>query len=523
MVRNKTFREILDEIIKDDYLASKLENLFNEKVDAEIVKYNSTFENYFFAKTFCLENNCDVTYSSSVFNILGYKAEQIEGLPNKLNSIIHEDDRLRVDNGLSEFFKDSKKNNFSISYRIINKSDDIIYLNESIHAERDGNGNITQYNSIFLNASDMEKEKSDIIELREELKNVNNVKDKFISIVSHDLKAPYTTLLGFSEILISDNTLRDEEQLEYLQYIHSSSKHQLNLIEHLLDWSRMRTGRTDISEERLNLKILISTIVSQFTRLAVGKNVAILQNIKSDVFVNSNQIQLTKVISDLLQNAIHFSNKDSSITILGSRFKDGMIEIIVKDEGIGIPADQKEKLFKLEHKHSRNGTDGEQGSGMGLILVKEIIEKLNGNVWFYSEENEGSEFHITIPEAKNLILIVDEKNSLVNSRSKAIYDVLPDHTILTAINAYEAMDLISDELPTLILINDSLPLLNGEEFIKRLRLRDKNFSVGVFVFTNNIVEEVERKYDAYMIDGVYNNSIKNDELIIEIKKEILII
>jgi len=519
MTYKKTFHKKLEEIIKDEKSASKIENLFDELVDSEIIKYYSTFKNYFFAKTYCNENGCDVTYTNSIFNILGYKAEQIKGLPNKLNSIIHEDDRLRVENGLSEFFKDSEKLDFSISYRIINKSDDIIYLNESIHAERDKNSNVTHYNSIFFDVSDMEKEKSDIIELREELKNVNNVKDKFISIVSHDLKAPYTTLLGFSEILLSDNSLRDEEKLEYLQYIHSSSKHQLNLIEHLLDWSRMRTGRTDISGERLDLKKLISTIVSQFTRLAVGKNIEIAQNINSDVFVNSNQIQLSKVISDLLQNAIHFSNQDSAITILGSRFKDGMIEIIVKDEGIGIPADDQEKLFKLEHKHSRTGTDGEQGSGMGLILVKEIIEKLNGTVWFYSEENEGSEFHITIPEAQNLILIVDQQNSLVNSRSKAIYAILPDHTILTAINAFEAMDFISDELPTIILVNDSLPLLNGEEFIKRLRSRDKNFSVGVFVFTDKIIEEVEKKYDPYMIDGVYKNSMKNDDLVNEIKKK----
>ncbi len=281
----------------------------------------------------------------------------------------------------------------------------------------------------------------------------------------------------------------------------------------------MRTGRTDVTGERLNLKNLISTIVSKFTGLAVRKGIEISQNIKSDVFVNSNEIQLSKVISDLLQNAIHFSNKDSAINILGSRFKNGMIEIIIKDKGMGIPIDEQEMLFKLEHKHSRDGTDGEQGSGMGLILVKEIVEKLRGDVWFYSKENEGSEFHITVPEAQNLILIVDEKNSLVNSRSKAIFNILPDYTILTAINAYEAMDFISDELPSLILINESLPLLNGEEFIKWIRSRDKYFSVRVLVFTKNKIAEVEKKYESHLIDGVYKNSIKNDELLKEIKKK----
>ncbi|MCF6269508.1 MAG: ATP-binding protein [Melioribacteraceae bacterium] len=520
MTKKKNFREKLKKIIKDEKLVSEIENLFNEEVDSEIVKYNSSFENYFFAKTYCNKEECDVTYSSSIYTVIGYLAEQIEELPNKLNSIIHEDDRLRIENGMTEFFNDNEKLNISISYRIIDKNDDIIYLNESISAKRNKSGKVTEYNSIFYNISEVEKEKNNISELCKELRNLNRVKDKFISIVSHDLKSPYTTLLGFSEILLNDNSLPDEEKLEYLTYIHSSSEHQLNLIEHLLDWSRMRTGRTEVEGQRLNLKNLISTVVSKFTGLAIRKNIEISQNVKGDIFINSNEKQLSKAISDLLQNAIHFSNKDSAIFIYGSRFKNGMIEVIIKDKGIGISADDQDRLFKLEHKHSREGTEGEQGSGMGLILVKEIMEKLKGDVWFYSKENEGSEFHITIPEAKNLVIIIDEKSSLSNSRSKAISEILPDYTILTANNAYEAMDFVSEELPSLILVNDSLPLLSGDEFIKLIRSKDKYFSVCIFVFTNRRVDEVEKRYDSFMIDGVYKNSIKNDELIKEIKKKL---
>ncbi len=520
MLKQKTFREKLNKIIKDEKLASKVENLFNEEIDSEIVKYNASFKNYFFAKTYCKGKECDVTYSSSIYNVLGYLAEQIEELPNKLNSIIHEDDRLRIENGLSEFLKDSEKLDFSISYRAIDKNDNIIYLNESISAKRNNKGEVTHYNSIFLDISDMEKEKNKVDELYKKLVTVNKVKDKFISIVSHDLKSPYTTLLGFSEILLNDNSLPDEEKLEYLSYIHNSSKHQLNLIEHLLDWSRMRTGRTEITGQRLNLKNLISTVVSKFTGVAIRKSIEISQNVKGDIFINSNEKQLSKAISDLLQNAIHFSNKGSAIFIYGSRFKNGMIEVIVKDKGIGISPDEQEKLFKLEHKHSREGTEGELGSGMGLILVKEIMEKLKGDVWFYSKENEGSEFHITIPEAKNLILIIDEKDNIANSRSKAVSEILPDYTIIAVNNAYEAMDFVSEELPSLILINDSLPLLSGDEFIKMVRAKDKYFSVCVFVFTNKRFDDVEKKYDSLMIDGVYKNSIKNDELIKEIKKKL---
>lgn len=321
MAKHKTFHEKIGKIIADKKLASKIENLFNKEINSEIVEYNSSFKNYFFAKTYCRENKCKVTYSSSIFNVLGYKAEQIEGLPNKLNSIIHEDDRLRIENGLSEFFKDGEQLNFSIPYRVIDKNDDIVYLNESIHVNRNGKGMVIQYNSIFFDISYMEKEKSKISELWKGLKNVNKVKDKFISIISHDLKAPYTTLLGFSEILLNDTSLPNEEKLEYLSFIHNSSKHQLNLIEHLLDWSRMRTGRIDIEGQRLNLKNLISTVVSRFTGLAIRKSIEISQNVKADIFINSNEKQLSKAISDLLKNAIHFSNKNSAIFIYGSRFK----------------------------------------------------------------------------------------------------------------------------------------------------------------------------------------------------------
>jgi signal transduction histidine kinase len=519
-MKNKRLHNKLKKIIEDKNILSEVENILSKEVDSEIVKYNSSFENYFFAVTHCEGKNCKVNYSNSISNVLGYKAEQIEELPNKLNSIIHEDDRLRVESGLGDFFNNGNELNYSISYRVINSSDDIIFLNESISVKRNNNGEVTSYNSIFNNISSMEIEKDKILELNGEMEKVNNIKDKFISIVSHDLKAPYTTLLGFSEILLNDNSLPEEEKAEYLQYIHTSSQHQLNLIEHLLDWSRLRTGRTTIEEQRLNLKNLISTIVSQFTGIAIRKDIEISQNVKSNVFINSDEKQLSKAISDLLQNAIHFSNRGNTIFIYGSRFKNGMIEIIVKDKGVGIPEKEQEKLFKLEYKHSNEGTEGEQGSGMGLILVKEIIQKLHGDVWFYSKENEGSEFHLTVPEAQNTVLIIDKNSDILNSRSKAISEVLDDYSILTANNGYKALDYISLELPSLILINDSLPLMSGDEFLNMVRNKDKYFSVSILVFTDNEVKSIEDKYSSLMIDGIYKNSIKNEALIKEIKNKL---
>ena len=515
MDNKNTLIQKLSMFIEDENTLNEVMQLFLSELETEIVKYNSAFKNYFFSKTTCTNTGCVVKYSNTIFDVIGYFAEQIEGLPNKLNSIIHEDDRLRVENGLNEFTNNSIENDYSISYRIIKENDEEIFLHETIHVLRNDEGKVLESNSIYFDISEMEEKKQEVDDFSNEMINVNRRKDTFISIVSHDLKSPYTTLLGFSEILLNDSLLPEDEKREYLEYIHKSSQHQLNFIEHLLDWSRLRTGRTVIEEQRLNLKNIISSVVSKFTGIAVRKNIEISQNIQKDIFVKSDEKQLSKAISDLLQNALNFSNAHSSIFVYGSRFKDGMIEIIVKDKGIGIPEVEQEALFKLDKKHSREGTNGEQGSGMGLILVKEIIDKLHGDVWFYSKENEGSEFHITVPEAQNIILIVDDNIKRLNEKKESIAVAFPNFLVLLASNGYAAMDYIKEELPTLIVIKDQLPLLSGDEIIKSVRNIDKYFAVSVFIISD---EDVEKKYEPFMVDGIYNCSVGSDKLIKAIKQ-----
>ena len=207
-----------------------------------------------------------------------------------------------------------------------------------------------------------------------EQEKLDKIKDKFISVISHDLKSPYTTILGFSEILVEDESLHEKEKREYLTYIYDGSRLQLNLIEHLLDWSRLRTGRIKIENQRLNLRNLISTVVSKQTGSAVRKNIDITQNVPLNLLINSDEKQLAKAVSDILSNAIKFSHQNSKVCLSADNFKDNMVEIVIKDSGIGIPKEDQEKLFRLDHKFSKNGTNGEPGSGMGLIVVKEIID-----------------------------------------------------------------------------------------------------------------------------------------------------
>jgi len=502
----------LNNLISDKNLLDKVEKLFEEKMKSELDKFSSSFKNMFFSKA-KIGNSLDIKYSKSIFNVVGYSSEQIEDLPSKLASIIHEDDRLRVKNNITDFIDKNNSDQLSISYRIINDHEEVVWLNENLQAEFNDGNTITGYRSVIMDITDIRNERKELEENNNSLTDLDKIKDKFISVISHDLKSPYTTILGFSEILMEDESLHEKEKREYLSYIYDGSKLQLNLIEHLLDWSRLRTGRTKIENQRLNLRNLISTSVSQQTGAAVRKNIEITQSINSKLLINSDEKQLSKAVSDILSNAIKYSQQNSSVTVTADKFQNGMIEIVIKDSGIGIPKEDQDKLFKLDYKFSRNGTNGEPGSGMGLMVVKEIIDKLKGEIWFYSTEGEGSEFHVTIPEAKTQILIVNPSEEYLEEKSKLISDKIYGYEIIKSKNGFEALDFIEGELPSIIIVKDDMPMMNGAEFVKLIRNKDKYYSVSIIVLTSQLNDEVSKKYESYITNHILLETISDNDLI----------
>lgn len=474
--------------------------------------FASGFSNLFFSKV-TIGVKLDIKYSDAIKNVTGYSASDIEGLPNKLSSILHEEDKLRVKNQMSEFLSGERGKEYSISYRIINDSDEVVWLNEKLLAEYDVENKIVGYNSVIIDISSIRNESKDLEDHNLSLIDLDKLKDKFISVVSHDLKSPYTTILGFSEILMNDDTLHEKEKREYLSYIYDGAQLQLKLIEHLLDWSRLRTGKTVIENQRLNLRNLISTAVSKQTGEAVRKNIDIHQNVPANIFVNSDEKQLRRAVSDILNNAIKYSHQDSLVTISADKFKGGLIEIVIKDSGVGISNEDQTKLFKLDKKFSKNGTNNEHGSGMGLIVVREILDKLKGDIWFYSTEGEGSEFHLTVLEAKNQIMIVSTENDYHALKGKLLSDVFSNYEIINKTSGFEAVQSIETELPTIIIVRDNMPLMDGLELIKLVRNRDKYYSVSLIVLTESLSSEISEKYEPYMVDQIILESAEDKQLI----------
>ena len=230
-----------------------------------------------------------------------------------------------------------------------------------------------------------------------ELEELNATKDKFFTIIAHDLKSPFNSIMGFSEMLVEqvrDKTYDGIEQ--YANIILDSSQRALDLLMNLMDWARSQTGKMEFIPEYFELVNFIKDITSLFEDIAGQKSIIIKKDLPLNAPVFADHAMISTVIRNLISNAIKFTKPEGEITISAIEKPDQLI-IMVKDSGIGISNDRIEKLFRLDETYSTPGTKDEKGTGLGLILCKEFIEKHGGKIWVESTPGEGSIFIFTIP------------------------------------------------------------------------------------------------------------------------------
>lgn len=226
-------------------------------------------------------------------------------------------------------------------------------------------------------------------------KELNATKDKLFAILAHDLKNPFNNIIGLSEIIL-DN-FKDLDIIEkYLKILNSSAKNSLSLLTNLLDWAKSQTGQLSYKPEKINVSNVINEIVNQNLTLAKAKNITIDFLPKNDVEALADINMLRTVLRNLITNAIKFTNKGGHI-FASTTLNENYIEITIADNGIGIEKERISELFDLNSKTTTIGTYDELGSGLGLILCKEFVEKNKGEIWVESEQGKGSQFKFTLP------------------------------------------------------------------------------------------------------------------------------
>ncbi len=248
----------------------------------------------------------------------------------------------------------------------------------------------SQNHLIAKQKEELEKQKKELIEL-------NATKDKFFSIIAHDLRSPISTLVSLCEILRTDaDLLTGKETHEILFSLHDLSGNYLKLLDNLLQWASIQTGKIIANPETFNVVSVINEVIGFYKILASSKQVNLHSAAEGDINVLADKNMIRTVLRNLVSNALKYTNMGGAVA-LGVTLLPDMIEVYVKDSGIGMNAETVEKLFKLDQTFSTVGTANEQGTGLGLILCKEFIEINNGSVHVESEPGNGSTFRFTLP------------------------------------------------------------------------------------------------------------------------------
>jgi signal transduction histidine kinase len=250
--------------------------------------------------------------------------------------------------------------------------------------------------------ADRKKTEKALKESKERLRKINKTKDKFFSIIAHDLRSPFNTMLGFSNLLVERyDELDNKEQKNFINILKQDIQSTYNLLENLLLWSRSQSDAIDFIPEKENLYLLSIETVSLLKQSAKNKSILIVNNIDESIYVKADKNMLLTILRNLISNAIKFTDQNGQIEINSRLLKNkselGYVEISVTDNGIGIANDNLDKLFMLSENTSTKGTNKETGTGLGLIICKEFIEKHGGEIWVESEEGKGSKFYFTLP------------------------------------------------------------------------------------------------------------------------------
>jgi signal transduction histidine kinase len=268
-----------------------------------------------------------------------------------------------------------RKGNFE--YKVfINTNDELKLLGES-----------------FNNMSSEMKEKIlKINRLNTELLKSNQTKDKFFSIIAHDLRGPFNVILGFTDMLNTQYEHFDEnEKREIIESIDKVSKGTFELLENLLTWSMAQSGRIDIKQKTFNLCTLTKKSVEFTGAQAAKKSINILNTVNDQLTVFVDEFTLTVILNNLISNAIKFTPNDGTVTVSAIE-NNNEVEISVKDTGVGMSEETINRMLSSDESVSTNGTNNEKGTGLGFVLVKDFVKKNNGRLNIISEIGHGSDF-----------------------------------------------------------------------------------------------------------------------------------
>ena len=269
---------------------------------------------------------------------------------------------------------------------------------------------LQSYCSQFMQQLELKFNHDELKELYEQEAALNFSKTKFFSVISHDLRAPFHGLLGFSEILSKERDTLDESSIQNIaDYLHDTSQSTYNLLESLLNWSMAEGGRFVYHPMNFQLRQISNIVTEILKSLALKKNIQLVNEIDENLKVYADMNMITSVMQNLVSNALKFTTTDGTGKVfIQAMHKGTYVELYVKDSGLGMTAEQMQDLFQPRITLSSKGTAGEKGAGLGLSLCKQFVEMNLGEINVTSKEGEGTIFTVLLPVARDHIALSSE-------------------------------------------------------------------------------------------------------------------
>lgn len=294
----------------------------------------------------------------------------------------------------------SSKSSFSSEFRFKRKDDVYrwIMINGTPRFSREG---------IFMgfigSCADISEQKESEEKIRKiniELAEINATKDKFFSIISHDLRSPLSGLMQVLLIIVEDyDSLQNDEKQQMITDVANTSKRTYDLMENLLEWSSVQTGNIPFYPQKIKLLTLLNNLEALYNQNLKSKGITLKINVEPEISVFADKKMTETILRNLLSNAIKFTYPNGTVSVSSEPGNDFVV-IKVIDTGVGINTEKLSELFQVDKVQSTWGTAKETGTGLGLILCKELVEKQNGKIWVESKEDEGTTFYFTLPAQK---------------------------------------------------------------------------------------------------------------------------
>ena len=379
-------------------------NDFERKTFSERIRENENLFRTLFITSpngivLCDLNDCIIDASNAAYRMLQINEENNGKI--YFNDLIHSDDRETYKQNLDGLLANRNTTVYSSELRMVSPNGTSFWSEQNASIFIDSNGNPKGYMIIFRDISERKAAESQLLQYTNELDEANQTKDNLLSIVAHDMKNSFNPLLGFSALLeqeASKKNINVEKIQEFSKIIYDSAIRSFELLVNLLEGVRLKLNRISIKPECLNMNDIIVENVTMALPMSKDKNINLEHTTPADCMLTSDRAMINTVLRNLISNAIKYTPQNGKILVSMVQIGD-MCLVSVQDNGVGITEENLHKLFHANSIQSTLGTANEKGTGLGLVLCKDFVNKLGGDIWVESVYGHGATFTFSL---KNL-------------------------------------------------------------------------------------------------------------------------